>query len=255
MSQKHQVKLLRVLQEKKLRRVGDSKERSVDFRIVAATNEMKRALADGRFRPDLYMRLDVLRIEVPPLRERASDIALLAEQSLGDSGREFARDALDLMERFAWPGNVRQLENVVTRVLAYCDSNPIPASEVEPLLRDSLIYFSDDPKGMACRCRDAVAQLVADELAKGNDPSQGLRQGSAQLGQLAQTVAEGIVEGLRLYLATDEGVRQHGAASNEDLMVLIGASGRSGNPSLLMRELVQRVRTIVDEMTAQRSAD
>jgi DNA-binding NtrC family response regulator len=120
-----QVKLLRVLQELKFEQVGGTKTFSVDVRVVLATNEeLTRAVAEGRFRQDLYYRVNVINVELPPLRSRVSDISTLAHSFLTqvreDSRREvtgFADDAMVTMERYHWPGNVRELQNVVERAV------------------------------------------------------------------------------------------------------------------------------------------
>ncbi len=118
-----QVKLLRVLQELKFEQVGGTKTFAVDVRVILATNEdLARAVTEGRFRQDLYYRINVINIELPPLRSRPGDVMLLAhsflEQVREDSRRQvsgFADDALSAMERYHWPGNVRELQNVVER--------------------------------------------------------------------------------------------------------------------------------------------
>jgi DNA-binding NtrC family response regulator len=120
-----QVKLLRVLQELKFEQVGGTKTFEVDVRVVLATNEdLSRAVAEGRFRQDLYYRVNVINIELPPLRSRVSDIPALAhsflEQVREDSRRQvtgFADDAMATLERYHWPGNVRELQNVVERAV------------------------------------------------------------------------------------------------------------------------------------------
>lgn len=120
-----QVKLLRVLQELKFEQVGGTKTFEVDVRVVLATNEeLSRAVAEGRFRQDLYYRVNVINVELPPLRTRVSDIPMLAhsflEQVREDSRRQvtgFADDAMVMLERYNWPGNVRELQNVVERAV------------------------------------------------------------------------------------------------------------------------------------------
>jgi DNA-binding NtrC family response regulator len=120
-----QVKLLRVLQELKFEQVGGTKTFEVDVRVVLATNEdLSRAVSEGRFRQDLYYRINVINVELPPLRSRVSDIPTLAqsflEQVREDSRREatsFADDAMAMLERYHWPGNVRELQNVVERAV------------------------------------------------------------------------------------------------------------------------------------------
>ena len=126
-----QVKLNRALQEHNVRRVGDSAERSVDVRVVAATNvDLGAAVAAGVFREDLFYRLNVFPILVPPLRERKDDVALLAALFVERHRRDgqadgFTPDALGALIDYEWPGNVRQLENVVQRALAVSDGPKI----------------------------------------------------------------------------------------------------------------------------------
>ncbi len=120
-----QVKLLRVLQELKFEQVGGTKTFEVDVRVVLATNEdLSRAVAEGRFRQDLYYRVNVINIELPPLRSRPSDIPMLAhsflEQVREDSRRQvtgFDDEAMATLERYNWPGNVRELQNIVERAV------------------------------------------------------------------------------------------------------------------------------------------
>ncbi len=121
-----QVKLLRVLQEKEFRRIGGTKDVRVDVRIIAATNkDLDRAVAEGTFREDLYYRLDVIPIHLPPLRERLEDIPLLVQhfltkfsQTAGKNIKGFTPEALQLLKAQEWRGNVRELENVIERVIA-----------------------------------------------------------------------------------------------------------------------------------------
>lgn len=119
-----QVKLLRVLEDRKIRRLGGNRNIEINVRIVAATNaDLKSAIESKNFREDLYYRLNVFPIHIPPLRERREDIPILLETFLQRFSREFnktiqqfSRDALDLMMRYHWPGNVRELRNVVERI-------------------------------------------------------------------------------------------------------------------------------------------
>ncbi len=123
-----QTKLLRVLQDGTFERVGGSREISVDVRIIAATNrDLKRAVADRHFRSDLFYRLDMFPIELPPLRERRSDVPKMARlfldratQKLGKPRLELTREAEDVLLAYAWPGNVRELENLMDRMAILC---------------------------------------------------------------------------------------------------------------------------------------
>ena len=138
-----QVKLLRVLQEEQVRRVGDTRDIPVDVRIIAATNQDLAALIrEGVFREDIYFRLNVIPIHVPPLRERIEDLPKLVLYFLGkyaDSGGghgvEIRPDALIALEGYHWPGNVRELENVVERVVAMNPGAAITAEELPDFIR------------------------------------------------------------------------------------------------------------------------
>jgi DNA-binding NtrC family response regulator len=151
-----QVKLLRVLQERLFRRVGGHREIAIDVRFISATNEeLEDLIAKGTFRSDLYYRLNVISIPVPPLRDRLEDIPLLARYFLdqlnakGDKRvASVSREAIDIMQGFGWPGNVRELQNVVERAFWLTDSDsivpqdlPVRISEgVQPAIDASLPY-------------------------------------------------------------------------------------------------------------------
>lgn len=129
-----QVKLNRALQQREVRRVGESAERAIDVRVIAATNvDLAAATTAGRFRDDLFYRLNVFPISIPPLRERRDDIAVLATLFVERHRRDgqpdgFTADALGALLDYDWPGNVRQLENVVQRALAVSDGSKIAVS-------------------------------------------------------------------------------------------------------------------------------
>jgi len=137
-----QAKLLRVLQEREIDRVGGSRPLPVDVRIVAATNaELSRSMEEGRFRRDLFYRLAVVPIRLPPLRERDHDVVLLARHFAAKYGEQLrgrpltlARDAEPLLLAHSWPGNVRELQNVIQRVLLSLPGNRITARDLAPLL-------------------------------------------------------------------------------------------------------------------------
>jgi two-component system response regulator AtoC len=123
-----QAKLLRALQEGVIERLGGNRTISVDIRVIAATNrDPQQAVLDGRLREDLYYRLNVFRLALPPLRERREDIPQLARNFLARRGTEIAEDALALLLAYDWPGNVRELENVLERAAIVCGGNTITA--------------------------------------------------------------------------------------------------------------------------------
>jgi len=136
-----QVKLLRALQERRFERVGGEETIEVDVRLVSATHrDLGRLVAEGRFREDLYYRLHVVPIALPPLRERPGDVALLARHflerlapRLGRPVRGFAPEALSRLERHAWPGNVRELENLVEQALVFAEGELIGEEDLPPL--------------------------------------------------------------------------------------------------------------------------
>ena len=141
-----QAKLLRVLQEREFERVGGSKTIKVDVRVLATTNrDLKKAVADGEFRQDLYYRLNVVPLVVPPLRERQGDIMLLADamlhaacRSYGSKVRGFSPAAREAMLRHDWPGNVRELQNTIERAVILSEENKF----IEPACL-GLIHFGD----------------------------------------------------------------------------------------------------------------
>jgi two-component system NtrC family response regulator len=129
-----QPKLLRALQEKEVEPVGGTTVQKLDVRIVSATNlDIDKAIADGGFREDLYYRLSVIPIHLPPLRERRNDIPLLIRYFCGKHGGEkisFAKEALETLVRYSWPGNVRELENTVERLLIMRNGDVIGLDEL-----------------------------------------------------------------------------------------------------------------------------
>ena len=139
-----QVKLLRVLQEGEVRPVGSTETRAVDVRILSATHRnLEEAIVSGEFREDLYYRLNVVNLALPPLRERREDIPLLAQHFLAALTEKyhrrihgFAPDALDMLVAADWPGNIRRLHNVLEQCCALCTTATIPATLVGRALRD-----------------------------------------------------------------------------------------------------------------------
>ena len=140
-----QVKLLRVLQEEEVLPVGESKPRKIDVRVIAATaRNLELDVRDGRFREDLYYRLNVMHLHVPSLRDRRKDIPLLMDhflnhfrESLGKPVRSIADDALERLTHYHWPGNVRELENVIERAVILADSDRIGLRDIPPSIASS----------------------------------------------------------------------------------------------------------------------
>ncbi len=162
-----QVKLLRVLQEREIIPVGGTNPIKVDVRLIAATNaDLEKAINQGRFRADLYYRLNVIPVHLPPLRRRKDDIPLLVTHFLdkfnsrlkADAQKGIAKDAIDVLISYSWPGNVRELENIIERAVILEDSNEIQVESLPDKLR----------------CRDASprqlitdrAQVTLEELEK-----------------------------------------------------------------------------------------
>src|SRR5262249_62088603 len=143
MSAVMQVKLLRVLQERRFRRVGGLEELQADIRVIAATNQdLARLVAEGRLREDLFYRINVIPISLPSLRERREDIPLLAQHFLNKYADQMAKDlsgiskdALDLLVRYDWPGNIRELENVIERAVALESTPAVLANSLPANLR------------------------------------------------------------------------------------------------------------------------
>ncbi|MBF0337560.1 MAG: sigma-54-dependent Fis family transcriptional regulator [Nitrospirae bacterium] len=135
-----QSKLLRVLEDGSFRRIGGTKDVTVDVRVVSATNKfLQDEAAAGRFRTDLYYRLNVIPVLIPPLRERREDIPVLIEhffEKHGGKETKFSQDAMDLMMNYPWRGNVRELENIVERLLTFVDGPTICANDLPAEIRN-----------------------------------------------------------------------------------------------------------------------
>ncbi|HHQ49676.1 MAG TPA: sigma-54-dependent Fis family transcriptional regulator, partial [Acidobacteria bacterium] len=151
-SQKVQVELLRALEDHKITRVGGGQEIPVDFRVVCATNrDLEEAVRKGTFREDLYYRINVFQIDIPPLRDRPEDIMAIAEHylkryaaAMGRRVTGFSAEARDLMLRYPWPGNVRELANAVERALVVCHEG-----EIEPRHLPIATHGSGEESGAA----------------------------------------------------------------------------------------------------------
>ena len=131
-----QVKLLRVVQEREFRAVGSTQWRKVDIRIVAATHrDLKSEVAAGRFRQDLYYRLNVFTIHLPPLRHRKEDVPLLVEHFLDGSGFQPSQEILDVMQSYDWPGNIRELKHCVERMAAMQSEGALQMADLPSALQ------------------------------------------------------------------------------------------------------------------------
>ncbi len=168
-----QVKLLRVLQEMQVRPVGSTKAHSVDVRVIAATNrDLDRSIADGRFRQDLYYRLNVVRVSLPPLRTRREDIPALVNHFLRRYNRRFRRDvkgitpdALAALAAYDFPGNVRELENVIERAFAMGAREQITLADLPVLGTASVPAVASPASGSVPRLADVEKDLILRALS------------------------------------------------------------------------------------------
>jgi DNA-binding NtrC family response regulator len=161
-----QGKLLRVLQDREVRPVGGTSVVHVDVRIIAATNQdLQRAIADGRFREDLFYRLNVIPVHIPPLRERPEDVPALIENFLrkhtGDHPRFLTSDAIQHLQFHPWRGNARELENVIERALALSDADTLGVADV-PLPSD--LQAEAQPASSSFLPRAAAQRMTLEEL-------------------------------------------------------------------------------------------
>jgi transcriptional regulator with PAS, ATPase and Fis domain len=170
-----QAKILRVLQEKEVRRVGDTRANRADIRVIAATNkDLEREMEASRFREDLFFRIGVLRIRLAPLRGRREDIPVLVNhfaekyaQRIGKHVPRFGEDAWDAFTRYSWPGNVRELENEIHRIVALAvDGQPVSCRQISHRLMDRL-RRNDTPKcegGLRERLAFYERQIIEEAL-------------------------------------------------------------------------------------------
>jgi Nif-specific regulatory protein len=180
-----QVKLLRALQEREIDRLGGTEPVKVDVRLIAATNkDLEKAIAAGTFREDLHYRLNVFTIFVPPLRERKSDILLLADHFLEKYSIEHHKDikristpAIDMLMAYHWPGNVRELQNIMERSVLVCDSGVIHGHHLPPTLQTA----EASGTGMHVTLEDAVGAYEKDLIQDALKMSRGNRSKAAKL--------------------------------------------------------------------------
>jgi two-component system response regulator PilR (NtrC family) len=191
-----QVKLLRVLQEREFRRVGGTQDVKVDVRVIAATNkDLEKAVAEGVFREDLYYRLDVIPITLPPLRQRVEDIPMLAQHFLekfshagGTSARTLSADVLKLLMAHEWKGNVRELENLIERAVAFGGGETIKEEDVaawlhRPAAATKSAYPTElPPEGLDLE--QLVNTIEKDLLLKALERAKWVKKRAAKLLQL-----------------------------------------------------------------------
>ncbi len=183
-----QLKLLRVLQERRFEPVGSNRTVSVDVRVILASNrDLAEEVEAGRFRRDLYYRVNVVNIEIPPLRERLGDIGRLAEHFLARLQREepkaiwgFTAEAMDVLRRYHWPGNVRELENCVERAFVLCREGQIGTSDLPPT-----VVSATEAEGVF------GPRLAAEALANGKTLAEALAEPEKQIIQAALAAHDG----------------------------------------------------------------
>ncbi len=188
-----QVKLLRVIQERTFTRIGETKERKVDVRFISASNkDLEQEVMDGGFREDLFFRLNVIEVSIPPLREREGDLPLLAQHFLGKYSKELGKDirkvstyAMDILSQYTFPGNVRELENIIERSVALETSNivlpqSLTLSNFKKVRRDENRRRTDI--GYDGIKLDAVmAEIEREYIFKAMEEAHGSKQRAAEL--------------------------------------------------------------------------
>jgi len=170
-----QAKLLRAIEQKKIRKVGDTKEIDVDVRLIVATNQdPDMAVEKGILRKDLYYRLNVVSIKLPPLRERREDIDLLLDYFVKKNGIDagiefFSKEALEALRAYDWPGNVRELEHLVQRLIIFCDSNKVRVEDL-PLFKKETCEGPNANSSTDLALKENEAKLIqkALKIAQGN---------------------------------------------------------------------------------------
>ncbi len=187
-----QVKLLRVLQEREFERVGGTETLKVNVRLIAATNkDLETAIAEKTFREDLYYRLNVFTLFIPPLRERKSDLLLLADFFVGKYSREHGKNirristpAIDMLVSYHWPGNVRELENIIERAVLVCDGSAIHGHHLPPTLQTAEASNTVTNTSL----EDAVQQFEKDLLVDALKSTRGNRAKAARLLQTTERI-------------------------------------------------------------------
>jgi len=171
-----QVKLLNVVQERTFQRLGSTKQLTCDVRLVAATNrDLENAVAEKNFREDLYYRLNVFPVYMPPLRERRTDILLIAEFFLekyakenGKNIRRISTSAIDMLIQYHWPGNVRELQNCIERAVIICDADTIKGIHLPPTLQTAESSKRENPYSLSVAVENFEKELIVEGLKRNN---------------------------------------------------------------------------------------
>jgi len=209
-----QTKLLRVIQEREIRRVGSVEAKLVDTRLLAATNtDLWEEVQDGNFREDLYYRLNVITIELPPLRDRYEDVPLLATHFLRIYAQEnqrevegFTSEAMDALTGYRWPGNVRELENVIERGVVLCRGDTIDVDELPPALRGEApgkvpkVDFPSEGLDFRQTVADYQENLIREALRR----SGGIQRRAARMLQLSPTTLNEMIHRLGVETESDD---------------------------------------------------
>lgn len=208
-----QAKLLRVIETGEFLRLGETKPRQVDVRVLAATNRnLEDAISSGAFRSDLYYRLNVVSIVLPPLRDRDGDVPLLANhflnryvQKTGKKIRAFTPEAIDKLSKYSWPGNVRELENVVERAVILADSDLIGLEDLPREIAEEKTFIQGTSSGMSFK--KAVREFERTLILKALHESGGVQARAAESLGLGRTTFHEIMK--RLGIKTGGGSVQN----------------------------------------------
>ena len=189
-----QAKLLRVLQERELRRVGGEKTIKIDTRIISATNkDLLQLIKEDKFREDLYYRLNVVEIDLPPLRERKEDIVVLIHKFIKEIGEQnnkedldISKEALNILQRYEWKGNIRELKNTIENLVVLSRGNIIEKEDIPTYILESNIENNLD-EDYPLDLNKAITQLEVNTIKKALDISNGNKSKAAKILNIPRT--------------------------------------------------------------------
>ncbi|MEY4384992.1 MAG: hypothetical protein RLY20_275 [Verrucomicrobiota bacterium] len=223
-----QSRLLRVLQEKEVRRVGDNTPAFVDVRVVAAANEpLEKCIKEGKFREDLYYRLNVIPIQLPPLRERRDDIPLLVAHFLKQKSRadgptpKLSKRALEALMVHEWPGNVRELENAIERAATLCEDGAVRVGDLPPSLLAKVGISPESDIANDAAELPHVSDSVSAEVASGGANHTATTTGSARPSEPIKPLKTYIREQEQTYLNR---VMEAASGDKEQAAIMLGVS-------------------------------